>query len=83
MKIWNSISGWTMWNNPVDSLEILLILSLALSPNAFADEPPEMALLEFLGEWETNDGEWLDPSELEELPELTQTEEVQDDESVQ
>ena len=83
MKIWNFISGWTMWNNPVDSLEILLIVSLALSPSAIADESPEMALLEFLGEWETNDGKWLGPSELEELPELTQTEEAQDDESVQ
>ena len=26
---------------------------------------PSIAFLEFLGEWETNAGEWLDPIELE------------------
>ena len=33
-----------------------------------ADEvaaPPSMELLEFLGEWETDDGEWLDPTKLD------------------
>lgn len=35
---------------------------------AIAEEPPSMALLEFLGEWETQDGEWIDPTVLEEWP---------------
>ena len=26
---------------------------------------PSIAFLEFLGEWETNQGEWIDPIELE------------------
>ena len=26
---------------------------------------PSMAFLEFLGEWETEEGEWIDPMELE------------------
>jgi len=26
---------------------------------------PSLHLLEFLGEWETSDGEWLDPAEFE------------------
>jgi hypothetical protein len=28
------------------------------------DSAPSMELLEFLGEWETDDGEWLDPIKL-------------------
>ena len=27
-------------------------------------ESPSLELLEFLGNWETKDGEWLDPVEL-------------------
>lgn len=30
---------------------------------------PPLELLEFLGQWETDDGEWIDPQELED-PEL-------------
>ena len=29
---------------------------------------PSTDLLEFLGEWETADGEWIDPSLLDEMP---------------
>ncbi len=29
---------------------------------------PSMALLEFLGEWETEDGDWIDPILLDEIP---------------
>jgi len=29
---------------------------------------PSMELLEFLGEWETEDGEWIDPVLLDEIP---------------
>lgn len=28
---------------------------------------PDEALLEFLGAWETDDGQWIDPAELETL----------------
>lgn len=31
-------------------------------------EFPSLELLEFLGEWETADGEWIDPEELDDLP---------------
>ncbi len=31
------------------------------------ESEPDMALLEFLGEWETEDGEWLDPTSLEDI----------------
>lgn len=58
----------------------LLLLGLLNSP-AWAQEsgqvrqamPPEEAerpsleFLEFLGDWETDDGEWIDPEELEQI----------------
>ena len=40
---------------------IVLLVSVALDANAASDENPSMELLEFLGEWQTKDGEWVDP----------------------
>ncbi len=37
--------------------------------DAPTEAPPPLELLEFLGQWETDDGEWIDPQELEN-PEL-------------
>ena len=41
-------------------------------------EIPTLEFLEFLGEWETEDGRWIDPEELEQmsLPEPEQEKEV-------
>jgi hypothetical protein len=39
----------------------VLLISIALDANAASDEKPSMELLEFLGEWQTDDGEWVDP----------------------
>ena len=41
------------------------------------DPTPSMDLLEFLGAWETDDGEWIDPTSLEDppLPEQESTDE--------
>ena len=36
-------------------------------PPATGGEPPSMELLEFLAEFETEDGEWIDPQELEQM----------------
>jgi hypothetical protein len=56
----------------------VLLLGLLSSP-ALAQEPdqnreateememPSLELLEFLGDWETEDGEWIDPEELEQI----------------
>ena len=30
-------------------------------------EMPSLELLEFLGDWETDDGEWIDPGALERI----------------
>ena len=40
---------------------ILLLLTIAFDARADSDETPSMELLEFLGEWQTKDGEWVDP----------------------
>jgi len=49
---------------------MLLLLMILHSPVLQAetqqdDDAPSLELLEFLGEWETGDGEWLDPEDLE------------------
>ena len=40
---------------------ILLLVTIALDAKAASDDKPSMELLEFLGEWQTKDGEWVDP----------------------
>lgn len=41
-------------------------------------ETPSMELLEFLGDWETADGEWIDPEEMEQI-ELQEPEQTNDE----
>ena len=41
-------------------------------------ETPSMELLEFLGDWETTDGDWIDPEEMEQI-ELQEPEHVNDE----
>ena len=41
------------------------ILQSETTEPADEDESPSLELLEFLGEWETSDGTWVDPSDLE------------------
>lgn len=56
------------------SLVLMLMASSArtadqLGTGAQVEAPPPLELLEFLGQWETDDGEWIDPQALED-PEL-------------
>ena len=47
-------------------LTIVLLIGLNASQVQGADkEQPSMELLEFLGSWETEGGEWIDPTELD------------------
>ena len=39
-----------------------------------AEEMPAMDFLEFIGEWETADGEWIDPLALKEVEESVNAE---------
>jgi len=69
----------------------VLLLGLLSSP-AFAQEPgqvregteesemPSLEFLEFLGDWETEDGEWIDPEELEQIALTTQEQKEYEDE---
>ncbi len=69
----DSIYGWTDSNVPVRrySLLVLVLLLLPLRCPA-ADKPkpankvdkPDMELLEYLGEWETAGGKWIDPMNI-------------------
>ena len=69
-----------------------LLLSGLLSSPTFAQEPeqatseeseaPSLEFLEFLGDWETDDGEWIDPEELEQIA-LTDQEQEEEDTLIQ
>ena len=59
------MSGWKNMIYP----RRLLLLAMLMTPFsnlvAETDTSPSMELLEFLGEWETEEGEWIAPDELE------------------
>ena len=49
--------------NLVDRRLSLLVLCLLGLP-AWAVEPPSLELLEFLSEWQDEDGKWVDPFDV-------------------
>lgn len=71
---------------------LLLLLGLLSAP-AMAQDPdqarksapqekteaPSLEFLEFLGDWETDDGEWIDPEELEQITLTDQEQEYEDE----
>lgn len=59
-------------------LMLVLIPFAAVADDAPEDESPSLELLEFLADWETDDGEWVDPMRFQ-GPE-SQTTAVQADE---
>lgn len=61
------MSGWKTMNCRPSLIIILMILfsPLVQAQTQEDDDRPPLDLLEFLGEWETSDGEWLDPAKLE------------------
>ena len=50
---------------PAEALAVLLSGVLAAGVSAPAAEPPDPEMLEFLGEFETPKGQWLDPLSLD------------------
>jgi len=61
------MNGW-MSMNYRHSLILLLMIQFSSILQADSQQEgavPSLDLLEFLGEWESSDGEWLDPAELE------------------
>ena len=66
MKTWNFSTGWKKARRRAECVALCLVIA----PPLAADEPPtaqapSMSLLEFLGEWETAEGRWVDPLEFE------------------
>jgi hypothetical protein len=61
------MNGW-MSMNYRHSLILLLMIQFSSILQAVSEQDngaPSLDLLEFLGEWESSDGEWLDPAEFE------------------
>ncbi len=72
----SSIDMGKLWKYLIVLLGIFPLMAWA-EPDV--GESPSLELLEFLGNWETEDGEWLDPIQLlEELEAESQTAEVED-----
>lgn len=44
---------------------MLLSISSLTAEESGMNDSPSIDFLEFLGDWETDDGEWIDPEELE------------------
>ena len=57
-------------------LWLLLAVTHAGMAWAEGETQPSMEFLEFLGEWETEDGEWIDPQILESMEAETLAEEA-------
>ena len=51
---------------------VAMMTGMAAVAEQQVDEMPSVDLLEFLVEWETDDGQWIDPAELEAGGELDQ-----------
>ena len=68
MKSWISINGWrkrrTVWVKTYQLFTALLLLHVVAAAHAENDDSPSMEFLEFLGEFQTDDGEWTDPLKL-------------------
>jgi len=69
MKSWNFISGWQKNKLRVRvGLMVLLMNSSLVFSNEQQeknnDESAEIEFLEFLGSWEDENGDWLDPMTL-------------------
>lgn len=68
MKIWNFMNGSKKMSYRVSACLMMLLCSTSIlraEQQDNTDAMPSMAFLEFLGEWETEEGEWIDPFELE------------------
>jgi len=46
----------------VYALMILALFGAPIRASIASDELPSMELLEFLGEWQTEEGDWIDPT---------------------
>jgi len=52
---------------PVKTLLMMLVMMLISITARAGTDAPDAELLEFLADWETTDGQWVEPSSLEDL----------------
>jgi len=52
---------------PVKRVIALLLLAIAMPATAEDQQQPDVALLEYLGEWAGNDADWSDPVDILEM----------------
>jgi len=66
MKTSTFISGWPLSLKPFKWLFMMMLTTTPgwAETNSPEDNQPDMELLEFLGEWEDEQGHWLDPLKL-------------------
>ena len=74
MTSWIFMSGWQRRRKLRVRVILLLAFVLLMQANLLPAEEkkettqqPSEELLEFLGNWETEQGEWIDPEELKEM----------------
>ncbi|QPJ64701.1 MAG: hypothetical protein G3M78_04565 [Candidatus Nitrohelix vancouverensis] len=65
---------WLFLSSPANAQESVD----AAPPETDPTEEPSIEFLDFLGEWQTEEGDWLDPAELASLP-LTDEKESNDE----
>lgn len=68
--IWSSITGWPSNIRVANTLMIavLLVAPLVAAAPPDAEPLPDMDFLEFLGSWQAQDGQWVDPLQVEDFP---------------
>lgn len=77
--MWNSISGLQTMNHRFrlasNFVTVFVVASFSIQaeelvrkaePESRVKDKPDIGFLEFLGEWETDSGDWVDPNQLEE-----------------
>ncbi len=75
-RLWSTVLLLGLLNSPALAQEPGQVRESASKENT---EMPSLELLEFLGDWETDDGEWIDPEELEQIAIADQEQEVEDE----
>jgi hypothetical protein len=71
-----------VWVNKTQVVAAILWFNVVVAAYADSEETPSMEFLEFLGEFQTEDGEWIDPLNLVDMQnsESTPNDEDQPDE---
>ena len=69
MKTLSSMTGWSNRRFRLDWVTLMIMTlfpTLNMAETARnTEEPPSVELLEFLSEWETNQGQWAGPAQFE------------------